>query len=117
MPASGVVLYCCAGGAGYILGKGVLDRLVSHTIHDSGDELSITQDLRHRSATLCHASDKSRNLTGLTANQKSDLWATNEKLCVGSMLSTESQLQVPISVRLIDVCTSVMSGEYTCHHR
>ena len=91
------------GGAGYIFSSALITTLVSNSIPDPIIEdkalleyymkLSILNDVRKYSKLHC--------------------------LPYSCVLSEQYDKNgnIPIAVRLIDICTHLMSGEYTCHHR
>ena len=96
---SNVGFYC--GGAGYLMGRAVVDRLVSYTLRGRPAESDkyrnsyVMKNLEVLSEVV-----KAINTTTECSNCKIDENGTNVTLCV----------------RVIEICANLISGENTCSH-
>lgn len=98
------------GGAGYLMGKKVLDRLQSHEIIGPPFYSDIFRDpTQVHELSLLHQVSKLSNTSCPPSMTCIDILNHDKALQdVGSIARSP--------VRLIDICTNVMSDEHTCYH-
>lgn len=91
------------GGAGYLLGKCALQRLVAHEVSEF--PYARPNNARGQAHHLSILSEIRRFQKGNHTCQRNCLLADKSN---GGVF--------PISNRLIDMCTNLLAGEHTCHH-
>ena len=90
------------GGAGYLMGRGVIDKLVSYTLSGRPGESDI-----YRNSKLM------KNLEFFPEVVKASKTATECSHCVHI---NENNNEAKLSVRVVEICANMMSGENTCLH-
>ena len=88
------------GGGGYLIGSFLLSKLTAYVVRD----LRRYRDPYSTALSLVKAVLKEESSTNCS------------KSCFERKNRTDAYA-VPLSVRLIDLCTTLLAGEYNCHHR
>eukprot|EP01042_Synura_sphagnicola_P000040 gene40-40_t len=96
------------GGAGYLLGKEALRRLVNKEVFEWAQPRA-SSHRNQRAWSHAHTLSVAREarLTSQAGNCSSSCFLSNV---------SSAQTYVPLSVRLVDLCRDLMAGEHTCHH-
>eukprot|EP01042_Synura_sphagnicola_P002593 gene2593-3130_t len=102
MTGSQAVIGFFYGGAGFILGKGVLDVLRQNKVQN----VMLLDDETQRYFQHLSVSKELLRLDALHCRPGT---------CVLTE-TTEEDESLAVSVRLVDLCARLMSGEHTCHH-
>jgi len=97
------------GGAGYLLGKEALRRLVNKEVFEWAQPRP-SSHRNQRAWSHAHTLSVAREarLTSQAGNCSSSCFLSNV---------SSAQTYVPLTVRLVDLCRDLMAGEHTCHHR
>eukprot|EP01041_Mallomonas_annulata_P009244 gene9244-19185_t len=98
------------GGAGYLMGHKVLSRLSDRAVREyTQTEMTLDQGLYGKANSWDSTRDSCMGLSGdinIDINMNMD---ARDK-------DADTHLFVRTGVRLVDVCVSLMSKEFTCHH-
>eukprot|EP01041_Mallomonas_annulata_P004683 gene4683-9280_t len=114
------------GGAGYLMGRAVLEKLVAKEVLSQPPPP--TTPLSRTSKAERFSSQQFASHLSLLRDAKSAADIACPEGCIDMTQTSQSSqssdgstqgsasVSVPIGVRLVDLCTHLLAGEHTCHH-